>query len=600
MRIILHEKIDCILADSTFSRGNTGTFLHDLNAEAPRIPVILFADSFEDSRLRKTVPEGLACRTIRNPFHPEELLDALADLEKGELQDVSGPELSPEEILGILTSYYFFSVDLLDQLVAAEETGMPILLVGKKGSGKRWAARWIHHSSGGKLHAFKHIAASTLSVEKAEALLSEWLKLFSTTHPIPSTYYFHDIHLLSEDSCHAFLELMEVGFAKKNGSRHKSLLKTLASSTMPSERWIDLSLPVREIIQSIFHRVIVFPSVQEKKKEIEKWANALLSLNSKRYNLPESTLSSEAVSALRKYHWPGNFVEFRGVIAKAQAISGGRKITAEDTREAILENPFRILARHEEDGPEPVLSAPEAKPDLFRFDPHGPSLSLENVFIEMAHEIKNPLVSIQTFTQLLHDKFNDDEFRNYYSRIVKEDVQRIDNLLSEMVEFSRVGNPIYSLTDVREALENELSEFKEAFQGKEIQIRWRGEKHPLEMETDGSLLRYAFRNIIIDSLNKIPKGGYFQIEAGLVPVRSRGEGSRSRDLHLKIEYPFSLEMNQETVKTLHPRKSLRRELFGLRLTIADQILLKLGGKLVCEDTLEGKTKITVKSLNQRP
>jgi C4-dicarboxylate-specific signal transduction histidine kinase len=44
---------------------------------------------------------------------------------------------------------------------------------------------------------------------------------------------------------------------------------------------------------------------------------------------------------------------------------------------------------------------------------------------------------------------------------------------------------------------------------------------------------------------------------------------------------------------------LRREFFGLRLTIAKEILHKIGGRLTCEDTLAGVTKIVAKVADRK-
>ena len=169
----------------------------------------------------------------------------------------------------------------------------------------------------------------------------------------------------------------------------------------------------------------------------------------------------------------------------------------------------------------------------------------------------------------------------------------IDNLLSEMIEFSRVGAPHYDSIDIQSTLRGELEKFGGEFEEKGIEVRWEEKPQPLVYVTDNSLLRYACRNIIIDSLNKIPQGGFFQFGAGLSDGKRGGPKVRRKALALRVEYPFSLETSKEAKKFFHPKTSLQREFFGLRLTIAKQVATKLGGTLTCEDTLESTTKITL-------
>ncbi len=61
---------------------------------------------------------------------------------------------------------------------------------------------------------------------------------------------------------------------------------------------------------------------------------------------------------------------------------------------------------------------------------------LNKVVGRMAHEIKNPLVSIQTFAELLNDHYDDPEFRNHFRRVVNNDIQTIDGITEKLVSFA--------------------------------------------------------------------------------------------------------------------------------------------------------------------
>lgn len=61
---------------------------------------------------------------------------------------------------------------------------------------------------------------------------------------------------------------------------------------------------------------------------------------------------------------------------------------------------------------------------------------LNKVVGRMAHEIKNPLVSIQTFAELLNDHYDDPEFRDHFRRVVSNDIQTIDGITEKLVGFA--------------------------------------------------------------------------------------------------------------------------------------------------------------------
>src|SRR5262249_41996659 len=50
----------------------------------------------------------------------------------------------------------------------------------------------------------------------------------------------------------------------------------------------------------------------------------------------------------------------------------------------------------------------------------------------IAHEIKNPLVAIRTFAELLPERFSDDDFRNNFSQIALKEIERIDDLVGRL------------------------------------------------------------------------------------------------------------------------------------------------------------------------
>jgi nitrogen-specific signal transduction histidine kinase len=54
----------------------------------------------------------------------------------------------------------------------------------------------------------------------------------------------------------------------------------------------------------------------------------------------------------------------------------------------------------------------------------------------MAHEIKNPLVSIRTFIDLMDEHYEDTDFRQQFSAVVRQDVNTINVLTNKLVGFA--------------------------------------------------------------------------------------------------------------------------------------------------------------------
>ena len=56
--------------------------------------------------------------------------------------------------------------------------------------------------------------------------------------------------------------------------------------------------------------------------------------------------------------------------------------------------------------------------------------SIEAIAAGLVHEIRNPLVAVKTFSQLLPTKYHDPDFRETFSRTAGREIRRIDNLLT--------------------------------------------------------------------------------------------------------------------------------------------------------------------------
>ncbi|MBH0194490.1 MAG: hypothetical protein HP494_02565 [Nitrospira sp.] len=76
--------------------------------------------------------------------------------------------------------------------------------------------------------------------------------------------------------------------------------------------------------------------------------------------------------------------------------------------------------------------------------------SLETIAGGFAHEVRNPLTSIKTFIQLAPERKDDAEFMLDFSRIVLDDVYRIERLIQEILDYARYMEPKLTEEDVNE------------------------------------------------------------------------------------------------------------------------------------------------------
>jgi PAS domain S-box-containing protein len=131
---------------------------------------------------------------------------------------------------------------------------------------------------------------------------------------------------------------------------------------------------------------------------------------------------------------------------------------------------------------------------------------------ELAHEIKNPLVSIRTMSQLLPEKYEDKEFRNQFMSLALKEVDRIDEMVNKLFnltwekekgEFVKI-----SLSDL---LEEILEDMSIQVSAKSIQITKNYLSQP-SVFADRAELKKAFSYIITNCIEAVEENGEIYID----------------------------------------------------------------------------------------
>lgn len=79
-----------------------------------------------------------------------------------------------------------------------------------------------------------------------------------------------------------------------------------------------------------------------------------------------------------------------------------------------------------------------------------------NLAAGIAHEIRTPLTSIKTFTELLAEKYNNPSFREKISHFVPQEVERISSLVDQLLDYAQPRKPHQEIVQIRALLENTL------------------------------------------------------------------------------------------------------------------------------------------------
>src|SRR4030043_437864 len=380
----------------------------------------------------------------------------------------------------------------------AAYNNIPVLIQGEQGTGKELISKLIHHLGDWKDYRFHKIDCRILTEETFTAQVSRLFKEFHDGTS-PGTLYLREVGYLGQENQLKLVELIEEGFFQ-NGLE-KKLFKNLRFIFSSSE---DLREKVFQgrFSEDLYYRLntllIRVPPLRERGKEIAEIAQYLLTEHSRKMKTKKVGFSNNVLMLLQSYWWPGNLREMEYVIIRSAVFSEGDRLMEKDLffENDVEKNSFASFLKKTETKPPSF----EKKTFIHKQDNHFSSL----FFIELVHRIKNPLVSIKTFTQLLREKFDDEEFREYFYRIVTEDIEKIDSLLNGLLNFIKINTPLRKTNTVHSLLEEVFKKHERLVEERRIKIYRKFEKDLPETIVHDEQLRYILNSILQEAIPSVP------------------------------------------------------------------------------------------------
>lgn len=132
---------------------------------------------------------------------------------------------------------------------------------------------------------------------------------------------------------------------------------------------------------------------------------------------------------------------------------------------------------------------------------------------KIAHEIRNPLTSIHTYTQLIKEKHTDDDLNGFYLTTVSDSMNKLDNLIDKLVSFSSTQDYNFNKEDINEVV-------CEAFDHISANLT---EKHKLTKQlvdkvfyinADKKQLVKAIHYLVLSIIDRVPDGTSINLTVG--------------------------------------------------------------------------------------
>jgi signal transduction histidine kinase len=199
----------------------------------------------------------------------------------------------------------------------------------------------------------------------------------------------------------------------------------------------------------------------------------------------------------------------------------------------------------------------------------------------IAHEVRNPLVSIQTFFQLAPERLHDEEFFTTFLGMTAGEVKRISDLVTELLSFARSPSRSLGPVNLNELAERVATLLEPEARKHQLTLNRTLSPNPQLVHADSDQIKQVLINLVLNAIQATGPGGEVSVTSrsvehptgafGQLEVRDTGAGIR-RDHLDDIFNPFFTTKDKGT---------------GLGLAIAHQIIAEHGGSIAV-DSEEGR------------
>jgi len=159
---------------------------------------------------------------------------------------------------------------------------------------------------------------------------------------------------------------------------------------------------------------------------------------------------------------------------------------------------------------------------------------LINLTAWLAHEIKNPLVAIKTFTQLLPQKYDDGEFRDSFQSVVEAEVSRLDGVVENVLEFGKREQLERRPADIHMILDHLVKEMRAELKKRSIKLNKKYEVKDKLVAIDERQIHIALKSLFRGALEDASTGHLLLRTSLTYADEAKGNGKRQDYLKIHL------------------------------------------------------------------
>jgi signal transduction histidine kinase len=200
----------------------------------------------------------------------------------------------------------------------------------------------------------------------------------------------------------------------------------------------------------------------------------------------------------------------------------------------------------------------------------------------LAHEIKNPLTSLVTFSRHLSRRFDDQAFREKFQAVVPHELQRINGIVEQLLELARPSRLSFAAVRLPALLERVVDLCAHELDGRGVRLTREYARDLPAIWADADALHQSLVNLVRNALDAMPHGGRLVLRVGWagtedIVVAGTRSPSAGRRVQIEIEDSGVGIAPDAADRVFNPFFSTKETGTGLGLALTHKIIEDHGG-----------------------
>ncbi len=218
------------------------------------------------------------------------------------------------------------------------------------------------------------------------------------------------------------------------------------------------------------------------------------------------------------------------------------------------------------------------------------AMALAEITTTLAHEIRNPLASLELFAELIE---TDDERRGEWISHLRAGIRSLSGTVNNVLSFHGSGSPALAPVALSGVIGNAIQFVQPLADQAAVSLEWLGGAAEIHVMGNASALQQVVLNLVSNAIRHTPAGGNVSVSLRLGSGAKNKNGENAEQLIAEFSDTGCGIRDDQIDRIFEPGFSGSGDSSGLGLAVCERIMKQHGGRISAENCAHSGARFTL-------